>query len=172
MRKPDPNEYPDYYGNKYIALVPEGDILELMTAQLRDTIKLLEDIGEEKSNYRYGEGKWSIKEVIGHLIDEERLFGYQIFRMSRGDRSSLPGINEDEYVEKGKFDNRSLRSISDEFKYLRNSNIEMITGLDEKMLLLPGTADGHNLTVRTIPFVMVGHVIHHTNVIRERYLSP
>ncbi len=172
MRKPDVTEYPDYYGNKYIALVPEGDILKLMEKQSIDTVNLLEDIGEEKGSYRYGEGKWSIKEVIGHLNDEERLFGYQIFRISRGDRSSLPGINENEYVIKGKFDNRSLKSISDEFKFLRSSNIEMITGLDEEMLLIQGTADGHKLTVRTIPYVMVGHVIHHTNVIKERYLHP
>jgi len=172
MRKPDVTEYPDYYGNKYIALVTEGDILVLMEEQLKDTVNLLENIGEEKGNYRYGEGKWSIKEVIGHLNDEERLFGYQIFRISRGDRSSLPGINEDEYVIKGKFDNRSLKSISDEFKFLRSSNIEMITGLDEEMLLMQCTADGHKLTVRTIPYVMVGHVIHHTNVIKERYLHP
>ncbi|MFC1553732.1 DinB family protein [candidate division KSB1 bacterium] len=170
MWKPEPSEYTEYYANKYICLVPEGDILDILEEQLESVTKLLDGIGEEKGNYRYGEGKWSIKEVMGHLNDEERQFAGNMFKISRGDQGPHPGIDENVYVELGNFDNRTLKSISDEFRFLRMSNLVMLKGMTGEMLTSRGLADGHELTVRAIPYIMTGHVMHHINVIMERYL--
>lgn len=168
--QPEANEYAPYYG-KYIALVPEGDVVSTLSRQLEDTLALLGGLAEAQGDSRYEPGKWSIKELVGHVIDGEKIFGHRAFRFARGDEQPLPGFEQDDYVRAAGFDNRRLQDLTKEFELVRGANLYLFRSLDERAWLRHGTASDARVSVRAIAYIMAGHVTHHLNILRTRYLS-
>jgi DinB family protein len=170
MNRPNENEYaPDY--QSYINQVNEADILPVLRAQMDDLDVLLERVAPEKETYRYAEGKWSIREIVGHLIDGERVFGYRAFSIARGEQQNLPGFEQDEYMLTAPYHNIELEDLLSELRLIRLGNIAMFRTLDEASWSRVGTANANPVSVRAIAFIMAGHVRHHMNVLRERYLT-
>ena len=168
-QKPEAGEFAPYYG-KYIDLVKEPDLTRLMKMQIIDLQALLSEVPVEKENYRYADGKWTIKEVIGHLIDAERVFAYRALRIGRGDTTPLAGFEEDDYVKNTDFNKRSLPSLGHEFGFVRESTLALYNHFSPEELLRSGTANDQPISVRALLYIMAGHQIHHENVLRERYL--
>jgi hypothetical protein len=167
--QPEANEYAPYYG-KYIVLVPEGDVVSTLSRQLEDTLALLGGLSEEQGDSRYEPGKWSIKELVGHVIDTERIFGHRAFRFARGDEQPLPGFEQDDYVRAAGFDNRQLKDLTEEFELVRRENLCLFRALDESAWLRRGTASDAEVSVRALAYIMAGHVTHHMTILRTRYL--
>ena len=166
--RPEQGEFAPYY-NTYIRLVPGDDVVSHLSAQLAETLPLLRSISEDKSLYRYAEGKWSIRQIIGHLIDGERVFGYRALCIARGETQNLPGFDENEYMPNAPYENVELEDLLSEFRLVRLSNIAMMRNFDDDAWTRVGTANGTPVTVRALAFIMVGHVRHHMGVLRERY---
>ena len=169
MTRPEPNECAPYY-HTYISQVPEGDIIEILEKQLEETVNLLSGISEEKALFRYAPNKWSVKEIIGHVIDAERVFAYRALNIARNDKSDLPGMEQDDYVKFAQFDDLPLQDLLEEFRHVRQSNIFLFKSFDEEMQMRKGIASGCEFTVRTFPYIIAGHERHHQKVLRERYL--
>ena len=169
ITRPDATEHAPYYG-KYVALVPEGDIIATLGEQLDDTLVLVRSISEEKAETRYAPGKWSIKEVIGHLIDSERVFAYRALRFSRNDQTELPGFDENDYVRNAAFGECRLANLATEFEYLRRANLHFFRHLSQEAWLQRGKANGNEVTVRALAYIIAGHERHHREILRTRYL--
>lgn len=167
---PDRSEYAEYY-HMYVGKVPSGNVLDIMESELRDTLQLLRSIPVERGNYRYAEGKWSISEVVGHVIDTERVFALRGLAFARGDQNALPSFDQDDYVAKTNFDARSLADMCDEFEHVRLGNLILFRSLTDEEMARTGTASGVQFSARSIPYVLAGHEMHHKKVLRERYLS-
>ena len=166
---PATSEYAPYYG-KYVSLIPEGDILETLAQQLDSSLVLLRGIDEEKAVYRYAPGTWSIKELVGHIIDAERIFAYRALRFARGDETELSGFEQDGYVLNGSFDAYRMAELAREFELVRGANLLMLKHLDEAAWQRRGVASGSEVTVRALAFIMAGHEKHHMEILRTRYL--
>ena len=169
-QRPTPAEHGPYFG-RYVALAPEGDILATLATQIGETTSSLAGLDEERGNFRYAEGKWSLKQVIGHLMDCERVFAYRALCFARGDATPLPGFEQDDFVVVADFDARSLASLAAEFDLIRRTSLALFENLDEQAWTRPGHASGTDLTVRAVPWILAGHELHHMGVIRERYLQ-
>lgn len=167
MNPPQTQEFPVAYNN-YISLV-EGDVIELLEKQISDFSNFLNNIAD-KGNYAYAPGKWTVKELVGHIIDTERIMVYRLTCFARNEKVQIPGFEEDEYVANAHFNDRSIFSLAEEFTQLRKANMFLIKSLNEKDLNRVGNANGNNMSVRALVYVLAGHIIHHTNVIKERYL--
>ncbi|MBE0646003.1 MAG: DinB family protein [Bacteroidetes bacterium] len=167
--RPSADEYAPYY-ETYVRLVPDGGILEILEAQLRETLVLLRGLSEAQAAFAYAEGKWSVKEVIGHIIDTERVFAYRGLCFARGDSTPLPGFEQDDYVLGAGFNARSTESLAGEFEHMRHSNIYLFSTWSEAVQARHGTANGNSVTARAIPFILAGHERHHLNILRERYM--
>ncbi len=170
MQKPNVTEYAPYY-QRYIDLITTDDIFSFYKQQAEEIVSLFTSLSEEKASFRYAEGKWTIKEVLAHIVDSERIFGYRVLAISRGDKNPLPGFSENDYVKNGKYENRSLQSLLAEYTHLSAANLELFKSLDEEMLVQKGTASGKEVTARAILFVTIGHEKHHLEVIKSRYLK-
>ena len=170
MQRPKSNEHPSYY-SRYIDLIKSEDILVVLENQNQEMHDLLSRIGEEAAVFRYAPGKWSIKEVIGHIIEVERIFAYRALRFARNDKTPLPGFEEDDYVKNANFDSRTLIDLADEFRSVRESTLAMFYGFEDEIYSREGTASGFKFTVRAIPFIIAGHELHHRQVILEKYMS-
>lgn len=169
MSKPEKTEYAEYY-ETYVSLVDEIDIVSAFQNQLAGLENLFAGIAEEKGAYAYAAGKWSIKELLGHLIDGERIFSHRAFRFSRADQTPLASFEQDDYITHGNFNNRSLADLIEEFSLLRRANIILFKNLSAGAWTRTGTASDAEVSVRALAFIMVGHVRHHTNVLKARYL--
>lgn len=170
IEAPAAHEYDPYYSS-YIDRV-EGRQLSLILRQLRArTLEMLAGLTDEQAGYRYAPEKWSIKQVLGHLIDTERVFVYRAMSIARGESQSLPGFDQDEYVVTGGFDQRSLESLVAEYETVRNASIAFFESLDEASWLMMGTANDVAVSVRAIGYIVPGHEIHHLSVLEERYLA-
>ena len=167
--QPDANEYAPYYG-KYISLVPAGDVVATLSRQLDETLSLLRGLSEEQADSRYAPGKWSIKEVVGHVLDAERIFGHRAFRFARNDQQPLPGFEQDGYVLAANFSHRRLNELAAEFEHLRRANLYLLGSLDEEAWLRRGVASDNEVSVRALAYIMAGHEAHHMRIVRERYL--
>jgi uncharacterized damage-inducible protein DinB len=167
--KPDASEYAPFY-EAYVSLVPEGDVVEAMRSQLAEVTAMLGGISEERGGYAYAEGKWSIRQVVGHCIDGERIFSYRALAIARGEQRPLPGMDQDEYMAHSNFDSRTLADLAAEFAHARAANVLMFQGLSEDAWLRRGTASEREVSVRALAHIVVGHVAHHMNVLRARYL--
>lgn len=167
MNRPQTHEYP-VWAETYIKLVGDDVMaqLEKQSTEFPDFINSL----IEKADYAYAPGKWTIKELIGHIIDSERVFVYRVMCFARGEQHALPGFEEDDYVANAHFSDRSLLSLSEEFALLRKSNLYLFKSLTEKELNRSGTASERQITVRAILFVAAGHIMHHVGIIKQRYL--
>ena len=168
MSRPLENEYAPYFQN-YVSHAPEEDILPAMRSQVDALDVLLDRVTPDRETYRYAEGKWSIREIIGHLIDGERTFGYRVLCIARGDTQNLPGFDQDQYMLTAPFDRIELEDLLSEFRLVRLSNIAMLRTLDEAAWMRMGTANDSPVSVRALVYIMVGHVRHHMAVLRERY---
>ena len=170
INRPSTSEHAPYY-SRYIDLVPEGNILRILEAQNEETIRTLSGLTEEKALFRYAPGKWSVKEVVGHVIDTERVFGFRAFAFSRGDKNAFPGMEQNEYAQGANYEERSLREILDEFAEVRKGNLRFFRTLNESMLTRVGKASGFEFTVRSTIYIIAGHELHHASVLRDRYLK-
>ncbi|MGH9752267.1 MAG: DinB family protein [Blastocatellia bacterium] len=169
MTRPDSTEYAPEF-EKYISLVPEGEIAATLGNQIESTLSLLGSLSEAQGNLRYAPGKWSVKEVIGHLIDGERIFAYRALRFARNDATPLSGFDENSFVANAGFDSRSLADLAEEFEYTRKSNIYLFKHLDGDSSLRRGAANGNEISVRAIAYAIAGHELHHVGILRTRYL--
>jgi uncharacterized damage-inducible protein DinB len=166
--RPGPGEYVEYY-QKYIDLVPDGDIIALLEREHERTKALLESIPEDR-DHAYAPGKWTIKEVVGHIADTERIFCYRALRYARADTTPLPGFDENTYVPAGAFVNRTLRSLIDELTDVRRATIALFNGLPSEAWERSGVANNNPVSVRALAWIAAGHGIHHRKLLQERYL--
>lgn len=167
--RPLDTEYAPYYG-RYISRVPEGDVVRTLETQLAETLALLRAIPEERAGHRYAEGKWTLKEVVGHVSDSERIFAYRALRIGRGDTTPLPGFEQEDYVRGTDFNRRPLADLAAELEAVRRATILLLRGMDDTALARRGTASGYEVTARALAYIIAGHERHHVGVIRERYL--
>jgi uncharacterized damage-inducible protein DinB len=168
--RPADDEYAPYYAG-YVSHVPAGDVAELLAQQLADTLALIRSLPESRGSHRYGPGKWSIKEVIGHVIDAERIFSYRALRIARGDATPLPGFEQNDYVPAGAFDHRTFPDLADELAAVRQSTLQLFRHLDAAALARRGTASGNAVSARAIAYIIAGHERHHVEILKTRYLS-
>ncbi len=171
MSRPDSSEYSDFY-KPYLDIRPaeETGLIELLNSSLEACRALFTDLDAGKEDYRYAVGKWSIKELLQHIIDAERVFAYRALRFARNDASELTGFDENLYVETSEAGARKMASLLEEFDLLRKSNIRMFESFDGPMLERTGRVDGNLISVRALGFIICGHLMHHLKVIEERYL--
>jgi hypothetical protein len=169
MTRPDSTEHAPYF-EKYISLVPEGDIVTTLGKQIEGTLGLLRGLNEAQGDLRYAPGKWSVKEVVGHLIDAERIFAYRALRFARNDATPLPSFDENSYVANANFGSRALADLAEEFRLVRGSNIYLLKNLDGASWLRRGVANENEISVRALAYVTAGHELHHVGIIRSRYL--
>jgi hypothetical protein len=167
--RPGDDEYSEYY-RPYVALVPEVNVVDYLTQQLASLTHLLQSVEEGDAGFRYAEDKWSIRELVGHLCDSERIFGYRALRFARSDETPLPGFDQDAYVASAHFDRRILHSLTEELYKLRKANIRLFRSLNDEELSRGGMASDAWVTVRGLMFIIAGHAAHHINVLQERYL--
>lgn len=168
--RPEVHEYAPYY-SPYLKLVPNGDIIDILSKQLEGIHELLSGISEEQALFKYGPDKWTIKEVLGHLMDTERIMAYRLLCIARGDQTSLPGYNEENYVQNAHFNQHSLRDLLGDLSVVRKSTIRLLDVLETDDWLKAGTANHYPVTVRAIAYIIAGHEKHHLNILKERYLD-
>ncbi len=167
ISRPAADEHAAFYG-KYVALVPAGDLIALLRDQSRESIDLVSR-NASRGDHSYGPGKWTVKEVIGHLCDAERVFTYRAVRFARSDATDLPGFDENAYVAAASFGARSIQDLLDEFAAIRASTIALATGLTAEELVRRGTANGNPVSVRALLYICAGHERHHVGLLRGRY---
>jgi uncharacterized damage-inducible protein DinB len=168
MERPRDGEYAPFYA-PYVALVPETDILGVLEQQVEEIRRLAASVPAERETHRYADGKWSIREVLGHLVDGERVFGYRAFCISRGERAGLPSFDENQYVAATRYDAIPLRELADDLALVRRSNLAVLRRLAPPDWTRVGTTSGNAVTVRALAWVMAGHPRHHLDILRERY---
>ena len=166
---PEAGEYAPYY-ERYISLVTGGDVVAALSQQLESTLDTLRGISEEQADSRYAEGKWSVKELVGHVIDTERIFGYRALRFARNDQTPLSGFEQDDYVDNAGFGACSLSDLIEELEHVRRANLLMFRHLDREAWQRQGEASGQQVSVRALAYIIAGHETHHMRVMRERYL--
>jgi uncharacterized damage-inducible protein DinB len=168
IAKPDASEHAPYY-SRYVDLVADGDILGTLAGQIRGTLPELRRVSEADSLKRYAAEKWSVREVLGHMIDTERIFAYRALRFARNDPTALPGFEQDDYIPAAQFDRRPWADLLEEFAAVRQSNLLMLRGLTSEAWLRLGVASGNPVSVRALAYIMAGHELHHMRVLREKY---
>ena len=168
---PAKGEYAEWYAG-YVARVPDADVVAALASQPDDLDMLLAGVSEEASRYRYAAGKWSIRQLVGHLIDGERVFALRALCFSRGDSEALPGFDENDYIANAVYDDVACEELRAEFRALRAANVMMFGRLGAEEWARRGTASGWSVSVRALAYIMVGHPRHHMSVIAERYLPP
>lgn len=165
--RPESNEYAPYY-HKYVSLVPDGDILVTLEKQSSDTVALLSP-REAAGDFRYAVGKWSVKEMLGHVIDSERVFSYRAMRIARNDKTPMEGFEQDDYVQYGPFGQSSLTALLEEFTSVRKATLPLFRALDEAAWTRRGVANNHDVTVRALAYIIAGHELHHRQIVAEKY---
>ncbi|ETI70833.1 DinB family protein [Neobacillus vireti] len=169
LQRPLENEYPAYYV-PYVKLVPEGYLVSILKENLVNTEALLESLSEDDSHFRYASGKWSIKEVLGHMSDTERIMSYRLLRIGRGDQTPLAGFNENDYIAGSQFDQLPIKIILEDFAATRNATITLIQNMPDEAWAKRGIANETDITSQAIAYIIAGHAIHHLKIIHERYL--
>jgi hypothetical protein len=167
--RPPEEEYTAFQA-KYVRLVPEGNIIEILTRQHEETAGLLEALTEEQGNHRYAEGKWSVKEVAGHISDNERIMSYRLLLAARGDRTPLPGYDQEVLMNGAPFENWSVSDVAADYSAARKSTLLLLRGLQDAAWLRKGITGDHEITARAWAYILAGHERHHLNILRERYL--
>jgi len=163
-------EYAEFYAG-YISKVPGSDLNSVLESQRLGMLQLLSGRSEREGNLRYGPGKWTVKEVLGHITDTERIFTYRALRIGRGDQTPLPGFEQDDFVKNGGFANRTLADLAEEFGAVRSATIRLFRSFDEEAWSRRGVASQKEVTVRALGFMTAGHQIHHRMILEERYFT-
>ncbi|MGC2248651.1 MAG: DinB family protein [Terriglobales bacterium] len=169
IHRPEPTEYDPYY-ERYISLVKTDDIIATLHKQAQQTRDLLGKVSPDQSEFRYAAGKWSVKEVLGHVNDTERIMSYRVLRIARGDQTPIEGYEQDDYVVAGKFSRRTMDDLLQEFMTIRNATIELIRHIDQESAERRGTANNKQISARAIIYVIAGHELHHRRILEEKYL--
>lgn len=167
-QRPAENEYAAFYAG-YVRLVPESDVLGVLDRQRDEVRAMMDTVAPDREAYRYEPAKWSIREVIGHVVDGERVFGHRAFCFSRGEKAALPGFDEKAYAARSPYDRCRLADLVREFAIVRDANLTILQRLSDDEWSLSGTASSASVTVRALAFIMAGHVRHHLGVLRSRY---
>ena len=167
--RPTPIEFGDYY-NHYIGLVQEDDVLLALLRSKGESMIFWDSISEAKSSHQYDEGKWSVKQLLAHIIDTERIFCYRALSFARGEKQSLPGYDHETYALNSMVEDRSFSDIRNEQQIVRESTLALYRSFNSEQFNLVGKANNLDLSVRAIGFILVGHEMHHMNVVRENYL--
>ncbi len=170
------NEYPKstefaHFYSTYVGLVEKGNIITTLNNLMHEVYTLMNSVSGDKAYFRYAPGKWTLKEVLGHMIETERVFSYRAFSISRGDKQSLPGMDQDEYMEGNNYNDRTLANLSNEYLAVRVSTIHLLSSMTKEMIAQQGNASGTDVTVRALAFIIAGHDIHHMNIIKRKYLA-
>jgi uncharacterized damage-inducible protein DinB len=168
QKRPQMGDYAVYF-EKYIALVPSGDFLDILNQQHEDLYRRLTPLTEEQANFRYAPGKWSIKETIGHISDTERVFAYRLLCIARGDQTPLPSFEQVAYIRNANFSARKLSDILHEFSMVRESTLALIRSLDDDAWQRRGVAGQKEITTQALAFLIAGHERHHSIILGERY---
>jgi DinB superfamily len=169
LSRPNADEYFEYFG-RYILLVPDGNLRDILRTQLAETVALLSGVTDEKAEKAYGAGKWTLKEAVLHMSDAERVFGYRMLRISRGDATPLPGFEQDEWVPHSCANDRALTNLVIEFVAIRGSTLALVDSISPEGWMRTGTAGGHKISARALAYIAAGHERHHMRIFRERYL--
>lgn len=169
ITKPQPGEYNEFYQGYLDRMKNEVDLMSTLLAQGSQVERLPVDFGEERAGYRYAEGKWSVREVVGHMVDAERIFAYRVLRIARGDQTPLPGFEENAYVAAANFESRTLTSVVSEWRSVREATLRLIESLAPETWERQGTASGFPVTVRAVAWIIPGHAAHHLAILSERY---
>lgn len=170
IARPQQSEYLPYY-EKYVSMVPDGPIINTLGNQIAETLELLAGIPESQAGFRYGTDKWSIKELVGHVIDSERIFAYRALRFARDDKNALPGYEQDDYVRSAEYDSWPLKEIASELKSVRDSTIFLLKHLKTDAWTRTGVANDAQVSVRALAYIIAGHELHHREVLQTRYLQ-
>lgn len=170
MSRPEATEYAPYY-HKYVSLVPDGNIAETLTTQLNATLAQWRAVPEALGMHAYAPGKWSIKEMMGHVIDTERIMAYRALRIGRGDQTPLPGFEQDDFIANSNFNARTIADLADEFELVRRANIMLFKHLSATELARQGTASENPITARALGFILAGHELYHQDLLKTRYLA-
>jgi len=170
LTPPTTEEYAPFYADYIQRAAQKKDILAALPQQIEDIKSMLGHLSDEKARFRFGPEEWSIKEVVGHLNDVERVFSYRLLRISRNDQTSLPGFEQEDYVREAGFDNHSLSDLIQEFEFLRRANILAISNMTDSVIERRGTASGVMVSARALIYMLVGHVEHHMASLYEKYL--
>jgi uncharacterized damage-inducible protein DinB len=168
INRPQPDEYPAYAA-RYVDLVGNEPILKILEQLQQSTYNLIADLSDDNANYAYAEGKWNIKQVVGHMADTERVFAYRALAFSR-EPVELPGFDQDVYMEKATFNTRSLEDLANEFKTVRESTLYLFRSITENQSTQKGIASGNPVSVRALAYMIAGHEMHHIKILKERYL--
>lgn len=170
LPRPGGEDQHEYY-SRYTDLVPEGDIVQTLRGQMETTLELLRGVPAEKETFRYAEGKWSLREVIGHLIDTERVFSFRALTMAREDTARLPGMDQEDWGGRNNAHARSLEDLTDEWAALRRANVHLFATFDADTGSRTGIASGYTFAVRSFPWIIAGHELWHRQLIERDYLS-
>ena len=170
VQRPVSGEFPSYFEG-YVARVPETDIISVLREQSSEVTNLIKGISEDRAGFRYGPDKWSVREVLGHIGDTERVMSYRATCLARGEQSELPGFDENEYVRTANFDGWTLAELAAHFENLRQANVAILEHLDLEAWKRKGIVNHNPITVPAIAWVMAGHVRHHLQILHERYLG-
>lgn len=168
ITRPDPNEYAPYWAG-YIGEAGDGDPVEMMAVRFESTGALLDGVSEAKGGERYAPGKWSVREVVGHLTDVERHMSYRALRLARADRTALPGFDQDDYIAAAGFDGRSMASLVGEWRDVRRASISLFSSLSSDAWCRQGIVNDGPLSVRALAFIIPGHESHHIAILHSRY---
>jgi hypothetical protein len=166
--RPDASEYAPYF-HTYVSVVPDGDVVALLRESGREWTSALRAVPEARGGFRYAEGKWSIREVIGHVSDTERIFAYRALRIARGDQTPLASFEQDLYVPTSGAEARTIAGLVAEFEAIRASTVLLLESLPEEAWTRRGTASGKEVSVRALAYMTAGHLLHHHALLRERY---
>lgn len=169
MPKPIESDYPEYFG-KYISQVTEDDLNDAFKNQWQKILEFLQSISEEKAGFAYAPGKWTLKELLQHTIDTERIFSYRALCIARGETASLPSMDENLYAQNSNANARNWKDLSNEFINVRRSTEDLFKSLTEQMLQQKGIAGEKSVSVASLGFICIGHVTHHIKVAKEKYL--
>ncbi len=168
--RPTKEEYGGHFGT-YIDAVPEGNIVDILAEDLKATSEFLSDLPLEKAEYRYAADKWTIKEVIGHIADTERIMSYRLLRIARGDSTPLPGFDQDEYMKHVNFNASSLADLIADYIAVRKATLTLVHSLADEAWGRKGTASNTVMSVKALAYVIAGHGIHHIRIVKDRYLA-
>jgi hypothetical protein len=169
VNRPSKEEYGPYF-HQYISLVPEEKVSDILTQSLEHTVEIFSAVSEQKGLHRYASGKWSLKEVLAHIIDTERIMSYRLLRIARGDKTPLAGFDQDEYIKGASFDSIPIVQLIEEYTNVRRATLSLLKGLSEEAWSRRGTANNNELSARALAYIIAGHELHHLNVIQDRYL--
>jgi len=170
MQKPFQNEYPEnIYFSYYIEQVDNQNVIEALTLQKEVLINLFSNLPEAQKNFRYAEGKWSPRDILGHLTDTERIFGYRVLCIARGEKQSLPSFDENDYVIAAQFSEQNFESLLEQYRLVREGSIALFSSLSEEASSRFGVANGNAVSARALVCMIAGHELHHLNVLKEKY---